>query len=147
MERVPFDSWIGALGLTASGSTRPQPTQSIDAVVPLPSSETPQTIPPGDPVALHLFSGPSHPRDLSAQMAKRSWKCIDVDIKVADKPLSAGNDLTNDEVWEEARHMVERGLIQGVHIGPPCSTCSHARPPPPVFPPPNQVQSVPPRPS
>jgi hypothetical protein len=30
--------------------------------------------------------------------------------------------------------MVERGKIQGVHMGPPCSTCSHARFNPPEYP-------------
>ena len=35
--------------------------------------------------------------------------------------------------------MVETALIQGVHMGPPCSTCSHARHNPPFFP--SQIRS------
>ena len=48
--------------------------------------------------------------------------------------LNSGCDLFNDEIWLEITGLVARGEIQGVHMGPPCSTCSHARFNPPEYP-------------
>lgn len=48
--------------------------------------------------------------------------------------LISGNDLQNDEVWLEITEQIKSGLVQGVHMGPPCSTCSHARYNPPALP-------------
>ena len=84
--------------------------------------------------ALHLFSGPQRVGCVSDQLHKKGWGCIDVDKSVWGTELFGGNDLFNDELWLEITGLVARGEIQGAHMGPPCSTCSHARFNPPEYP-------------
>ena len=81
--------------------------------------------------AIHVFSGPSDRQDgLASFLAKENWDCIDIDT-VAEKRLPAGNDLLNDELWEEIEDLTNTGQVQAALMGPPCSTCSRAR----LFPP------------
>ena len=93
-----------------------------------PSTETSHA-----PAFLHLFSGRERGGSLQEQLKAFGWRTFPIDIA---QPLllHAGNDLLNDQVWQEIEYMVETGQAQGVGMDPPCSTCSRARKHPPTFP-------------
>jgi hypothetical protein len=85
------------------------------------------------PVFLHLFSGRERGGSLQEQLKAFGWRTFPIDI-AQPHILQAGNDLLNDQVWEEIEYMIEAGQVQGVGMDPPCSTCSRARKHPPAFP-------------
>ena len=93
--------------------------------------------------ALHLFSGPQRHGCVSDQLRKKGWSCIDVDKDVWGTELDGGNNLSNDMLWLEIMGLVARGKIQGVHMGPPCSTCSHSPGNPPEYPRPVRSAALP----
>jgi hypothetical protein len=92
--------------------------------------------------ALHLYSGPRHPACISNQFSAQGWDCGDVDTKVEPEMFSS-NDLATDDLWLEIKEAVETGQISAAHMGPECSTCSHARFNPPRIPRPIRSQQFP----
>ena len=75
------------------------------------------------PVALHLFSGPTGRSDgIRRLFAARGWQCIDVDT-VND----ASDNLDNDLVWEMIFQAIGSGLVEFIWMGPPCTSFSPAR--------------------
>ncbi len=92
--------------------------------------------------ALHLYSGPQHPACISNQFSAQGWDCGDIDTKVEPEIFSS-NDLATDDLWLEINEAVETGQISAAHMGPECSTCSHARFNPPRIPRPIRSQKFP----
>ena len=99
----------------------------------MPADDHPSTVTSHVPAFLHLFSGRERGGSLQEQLKAFGWQTYPVDI-AQPHLLHAGNDLLNDQVWQEIEYMVEAGQIQGVGMDPPCSTCSRARKHPPAFP-------------
>ena len=59
---------------------------------------------------------------LAAALRGHGWSCIDFDCM-----NSVDDDLSNDEAWERIFEAINRGLIQFVWMGPPCTSFSPAR--------------------
>eukprot|EP00971_Amphidinium_carterae_P077201 1524946-Amphidinium_carterae.1 len=75
----------------------------------------------GQPMVLHLFSGPSGRHDsLHYYLRERGLVCREFDLV-----NGSDQNLADDIVWDGVRHLLN--TVAGAVMGPPCSTFSAVR--------------------